>query len=89
MTWREEIAPIVAAAIARGRAAGEDRFTLRRRLRSSWPSDLGPRKFWPYKVWLDEIRRQLDGAPAVSREPRPRLVQDVPGQGFLFGEPVQ
>lgn len=32
----------------------------RRALRDVWRHlNLGPRKYWPYKVWLNEIRIQL------------------------------
>jgi hypothetical protein len=31
----------------------------------------GERKYWPYKVWLSEIKRQLAPTPASTTEPGP------------------
>jgi len=58
MSWREIAAPIIANVIA---SKPED---LRRALRDAYP--FGPRRHWPYKVWLDEIARQLGRGPTID-----------------------
>jgi hypothetical protein len=55
-TRREYAAPIIAAVI---KAEGVGSPTLRRALREAYP--FGERRYWPYKVWLNEIKRQLTG----------------------------
>lgn len=49
---------------------------INRALRKALP--LGPRKYWPYKMWLKEIRIQRTGFAT-------RLVDSF-GQGSLFEE---
>lgn len=64
-TWRERLAPIIAAALD---SLPEDA-TLkekRRALRDAYPKLLG-RVHWPYKVWLDECRKQLKLPPRERR----------------------
>lgn len=62
MTWRTHAAPIIAAVI---RETGtSDLPKLRRALRDAYP--YGERKYWPYKVWCAEVRRQL-GRPLNLR----------------------
>ncbi len=64
-SWRARMAPIIARAIAEvGRA---DPKALRRALRDAYPA--GERRYWPYKVWCDEVRRQL-GIAHVGITPR-------------------
>lgn len=54
-SWREVMAKIIAATIARvGRA---DEKKLRAELSKQWR--WGDRKMWPYKVWLSEINAQI------------------------------
>ena len=54
-SWRSRFAPRIARVIAEvGRA---DQKALRRALRDAYPA--GERRYWPYKVWCDEVRRQL------------------------------
>lgn len=73
-TWRDSAGPKIAAVIA---AVGtEDMKELRKALREAYP--YGERKYWPYKVWLDEINRQLvmgryRPAPAVPGPDGPLL----------------
>lgn len=67
MTWRDRLAPIIADTIlAVGRT---DPQALRRALRDAFPCP--PRKHWPYKVWLDEIHRQVGRRnPGLTRRER-------------------
>jgi hypothetical protein len=62
-SWRAIARPVIAAVIDRvGR--GDD-VALKRALYDAYP--FGERKMWPYKVWLDEIKAQLNGE--ALREP--------------------
>ena len=53
--WRRIAAPIISRVIAEHGA--EDMRGLRRALREAYP--FGERRFHPYRIWCDEIRRQL------------------------------
>lgn len=53
---------------------------LRRILRVVYP--FGERKRWPYRVWLDEINRQLRAGRYARGLPRAGL-RDIPGQTFI------
>ena len=56
MTWRAIAAPIIQSTIHYvGRTAPTK--VIRKALREAYP--FGQRKCWPYKVWCDEIHRQL------------------------------
>jgi hypothetical protein len=67
MTWRDYLAPIIADVILTvGRTNPQ---ALRKALRSAYPC--GERRYWPYKVWCDEIRRQVGRrSPQLSRRER-------------------
>ena len=60
--WRRAAAPIIAQAIAE--VGINDMKALRRRLREDYPFDV--RKYWPYKIWCDEVKRQLERAMAPA-----------------------
>ncbi len=67
--WRKIAAPIIARVIEE--VGVEDERALRKALREAYP--FGQRSLWPYKVWRDEIRRQLSDDPMVSRSRAGRL----------------
>jgi hypothetical protein len=78
-SWRDIAAPIIAATIER--VGRQDEKALRRALRDAYP--FGMRKLHPYKIWCDEIRRQLiEGAPPFA--PRAKVLEEAPGQLPLF-----
>lgn len=81
-TWREHCSPIIAEVIRR--VGKDDMKALRAALREAYP--YGERKYHPYKVWLDEIKRQL--APPVlkpTKECRPIPKSECdPNQMSLF-----
>ena len=54
-TWREACAPIVFKIIQENK--DKEYPEIRKALREAYP--FGQKKYWPYKVWLDEINRQL------------------------------
>jgi hypothetical protein len=68
-TWRSSAGPKIARVIAE--VGTEDMKALRKALREAYP--YGERKYWPYKVWCDEIRRQLalGRYTPISVEPGP------------------
>lgn len=57
MSWRTQLAPIVAKVISE--IGKDDLPKLRRGLREKAKEVLGECKYHPYKIWLDEINRQL------------------------------
>lgn len=66
-SWRERAAPIVAQTLRA--TAGRPEAEVRAALRAAYP--FGPREDWPYKVWLDEIRRQRGLPRARPRRSAP------------------
>lgn len=66
MTWRDKFRPIIARVLSE--CEGKTEKEVRGALRAACP--LGVRAHWPYKVWLDEIRRQRTRAAVreASRE---------------------
>lgn len=60
-SWRDYAAPIIAEVIqcfGRERIGKDvDLAYVKKAISASYP--FGERKYWPYKVWCDEVRRQL------------------------------
>jgi hypothetical protein len=57
-TWRQRLAPVIAAVIAE--SEGQPLKEVGRRLREAWDDALlGPRKHWVYMIFRDECRKQL------------------------------
>jgi hypothetical protein len=54
-SWREIASPIIRETISN--AGTNDMKHLRRELSKAYP--FGQKKYYPYKVWLDEIKQQL------------------------------
>ncbi len=52
--WRRESAPIIAKVLEETR--GKDEKEIKKALHDAYP--FGERQYHPYKIWLDEIRRQ-------------------------------
>lgn len=61
-TWRDQAAPIISDVIRR--VGREDKKSLRNALREAYP--FGERSMYPYKVWRDEVRRQVGKNMAVQ-----------------------
>lgn len=55
--WREQVRPIIQKVI-RLFAPLNDEKLLRRKLREAYPFEM--RKYHPYKIWLSEVKAQLD-----------------------------
>ena len=71
--WRNIAAPIIARVIAE--VGRDDERALKRALHDAYP--FGERSMHPYKIWRDEIRRQLEGRQH-RRPPAPDPI--APGQ---------
>lgn len=54
MTWRASFEPIIRRTLEEVR--GADPKVIRKTIIEAYP--LHERKYWPYKVWCDEVRRQ-------------------------------
>ena len=63
-TWRQDFAPLIAQILAE--CEGQPWKDVAKRLRDECP--LGLHKYWPYKVWLSEIRRKRGKARMVKVE---------------------
>jgi hypothetical protein len=57
--WREEAAEVISEVLdmCGPIITPEDEKSVRQRLREAYP--FGEKKYHPYKIWLDEIQRQL------------------------------
>lgn len=86
MNWRDRCRPIVERVLAE--TADSTEKEQRAALRDAYP--FGERKYWPYKVWLDEIAQQTGKRtkackphkqPLLDRE---RAARANPDQGKLF-----
>ena len=66
-TWRTRSAPIIARVIAE--VGTDDMKALRKALREAYP--FGLRRWWPYKLWCDEVRRQIQGQSPSEPPPPP------------------
>jgi hypothetical protein len=53
-TWREGCRPIIEKVLKDTK--GQDEKEIRKALKEAYP--YGTRKYHPYKIWLDEIKRQ-------------------------------
>lgn len=53
-TWRDRARPIIQRVLEE--TAGNPEKEIREALKKAYP--FGPREYYPYQVWLDEIRAQ-------------------------------
>ena len=80
-TWRNDCAPIIAEVIKR--VGTEDPKALRKALLEAYP--YGERSMHPYKIWRDEIRRQLNPpTPTAYRRREKQAPEEAPGQLSLL-----
>ena len=64
MSWREYAAPIIADVLERFPNEGKEQ---RQALTAAYP--FGERRYFPYKVWLSEIKRQR------RQKAKPKLIR--------------
>jgi hypothetical protein len=69
--WRAHARPIIERVLSE--TAGQPEAEVKRALRDAYP--FGARQYHPYKVWLDEIRRQRGGPQAKARKGTPKRAQ--------------
>lgn len=55
MSWRESARRVIEPILAMAQADGWDEGRIKRALFDAYP--FGMRKYTPYKIWLDEIKR--------------------------------
>lgn len=70
-TWRDTARPIIAKVLKETR--GMDEKVIRMALRAAYP--FGMRRYHPYKVWCDEVRRQRG---LKTKGPKKGALRDVP-----------
>jgi len=70
--WRNIAAPIIVEVIAR--VGRDDERALRKALHDAYP--FGERRMHPYKIWCDEVRRQLEG----RQHRKSHVPPEAPGQ---------
>lgn len=78
-TWRDLARPIVEQVLRETK--GQPEAAIRKALVEAYP--FGQRKYWPYQVWLDEVRRQR-GFSRIKRGRKDRSAAH-PDQADLFG----
>ena len=74
-SWRDIATPIVAQVLWDNREKTEKE--IRKAIKEAYP--FGERRMWPYKVWLNEVRRQRGLLKNRTKQQR-----DVDGQGVMF-----
>ena len=78
MSWRERAQPIIAKVLADYRGSSEE--VIRQALYHAYP--FGERRYHPYRVWLDEIKRQRG---TKGKMPRKADVQRLDEWEALYG----
>jgi hypothetical protein len=71
-TWRDSARPIVQEVLKQTK--GQSEKEVRKALREAYP--FGERKYWPYKVWCDEVKLQL-GLKKQKRIEQPENQTDL------------
>lgn len=79
-SWRESARPIIARVLTATR--GQDESVIRKALREAYP--FGMRENYPYKVWLDEIKRQRQPRQTEFVLDSVNVIAPLPGQLNLF-----
>jgi hypothetical protein len=64
MSWREQCSPVIYDTIRANE--GKPEKEIRAALRAVYP--FGARKYHPYKVWCDEVRKQLKKPKKTTKE---------------------
>lgn len=83
--WRKRAQDVIAPILQAHLAAGQkDARALRRDLRAAYPFRM--RKYWPYRVWLEEVRQAVAILTGGYYQPGRRQHVVDPRQGRLFEE---
>jgi hypothetical protein len=70
-SWRDKASPVIAEILARPSLTI---FEQNAELSKAYP--FGERKYHPYKIWLDEIRRQRGGRTEVGKRAEHEKLQE-------------
>lgn len=62
-TWRHSARPIIQQVLAETK--GQSEAAIRKALKDAYP--FGQREYHPYKVWLDEIKKQRFGKKRTAK----------------------
>ena len=84
-TWRNLAAPIVADVLAA--TTGQSEKEIRAALRKAYP--FGAKRQHPYKVWLDEIKRQRYRRVMTARAPKGKPLEGQLSLGLQVQEDGQ
>jgi hypothetical protein len=63
-TWRDSATPIIARVLKETK--GQDEKAIKKALFDAYP--FGARQYHPYKIWLDEIKRQRGKKPLPAKD---------------------
>ena len=88
-TWRDHIRPAVRQVIRENQDKPEKE--IRRALNEARKEVIGMAQYYPYQVWLEEVRGQLDALYGRVRDKKSRVRNKkgaplVPNQISLFEE---
>lgn len=81
--WRRAATPIIDRVLRE--TSGKPEKEIRAALRQAYP--FGPTSHHPYKIWLNEIKRQRRGAPALKslrKAEHAKAIEYLGLQGFGF-----
>jgi hypothetical protein len=67
--WADRSLEVIRRVVAE--VGTDDKQALRKALFEAYP--FGQRKYWPYKVWLQEVRKVLKTKPAPQEIPEKQL----------------
>lgn len=83
-SWRDHAAPIVAQVLAQ--TAGQDEKAIKKALFDAYP--FGQREMHPYKIWLDEIKRQRGVRRPLTKIQKAKAVEAIArwNEPHLFDE---
>lgn len=85
MTWGERADKVIAKVMADNQ--GATKAELRRLISDAYP--FGPRKYHPYKAWLQAVKRAIGESPkeVAARRKREAEIAAQTGQGRMFLDP--
>ena len=85
-SWRDRMRPIISEIVGVFHPKDDEKY-IRKALRATYPAYFFERKYWPYKVWCDEVNRQLAARRGVAPKghiARARVDPPDPRQGVLI-----
>lgn len=81
--FREHIRPIIKATLQA--CDGKTEAEIKAALAAAWgDANMGDRRYYPYRLWLDEIVRQRTRRNKKAARAAAAVPKDVPGQSVMF-----